>query len=58
MQFHVLVFPRDFRLFLKRLRSTPLDFWGGIDGAVREMSALPCFLDAVLLKASSETLLA
>ena len=57
-QFHVLVFPRYFRFLLKRQRNTPLDYWDGIDGAVREMSALSCFLDAVLLKASSETLLA
>ena len=58
MLFHVLVFLKYTRYFLKRYRNTPLDYWGGIDGIVREMSVLPSFLDAVLLKASSEILLA
>lgn len=35
-----------------------MDYWGGIDGAVRGMSTLPSFLDAMLLKTSSRTLLA
>ena len=58
MLLHVLVFPKYVRFFLKRQRNTPLDYWSGIDGAVREMSALPSFLDAVFLTTSSEALLA
>ena len=45
------------QFFPYEIEKCSLDYWGGIDGAVRGMSTLPSFLDAMLLKVSSGTLL-